>query len=112
MMGLGVYGCAQSVAGWAGEVVHWTPGSNDFNYNAGHFTALVWKGTTAVGCGMASCGPVSGQFVVCHFNPPGEDAHSSMPSRFAACACIVVGPCLAPGRVAPMPVDALLAGVT
>lgn len=45
----------------------------------GHFTAIVWKSTTAVGCGKAWCvnmpiGPQSwtGYYYVCNYSPPGN----------------------------------------
>jgi hypothetical protein len=43
--------------------------------NWGHFSQVVWKGTTAIGCGSAPCGPGtsigSGYFVACMYYPPG-----------------------------------------
>ena len=32
-----------------------------FGYGTGHFTQVVWKGSTELGCG------ISGVFVVCHY---------------------------------------------
>lgn len=43
----------------------------------GHFTAMVWKGTTEMGCGTAAC--PGGPYHVCRYNPPGN-----MPGGFAA----------------------------
>jgi hypothetical protein len=43
----------------------------------GHFTAMVWKGTTELGCGTAMC--PGGPYHVCRYNPPGN-----MPGGFAA----------------------------
>ncbi|HVU00252.1 MAG TPA: CAP domain-containing protein [Polyangiaceae bacterium] len=36
----------------------------------GHYTQLVWRDTTEVGCGVASCG--SSEIWVCNFKPPGN----------------------------------------
>ena len=36
----------------------------------GHFTQLVWKGSTQIGCGVASCGGQN--FWVCRYSPPGN----------------------------------------
>ncbi|MDO9190699.1 MAG: CAP domain-containing protein [Sulfurimicrobium sp.] len=37
----------------------------------GHYTQLVWKKTTAVGCGMAVCGSRD-QIWVCQYSPAGN----------------------------------------
>lgn len=36
----------------------------------GHYTQVVWRGTTHVGCGMASCG--NSEVWVCNYTPPGN----------------------------------------
>lgn len=59
----------ESVQGWAAEAPNYAPGS-DFTPAAAHFTQLVWKGSSQMGCGMADCGGT--RVVVCHFNAPGE----------------------------------------
>jgi hypothetical protein len=49
-----------------------TPG---WNPNAGHFTQVVWKGSTSVGCGAADCTGHSGvlpSYVVCRYAPAGN----------------------------------------
>lgn len=47
----------------------------------GHFTQIVWKSTTAVGCYTADCtqsglqnvqGPIALLFTVCNYAPPGN----------------------------------------
>ena len=43
----------------------------DLYFHAGgHFTAMVWKGTTELGCGTAAC--PGGLYHVCRYNPPGN----------------------------------------
>ncbi|KAK2077641.1 hypothetical protein QBZ16_004487 [Prototheca wickerhamii] len=75
-------GCAMAFQYW------YTNEQGVYNYNApgwqpsaGHFTQLVWKSTTQMGCGVAQCpgsswygGPIASpwHFVVCDFNPPGN----------------------------------------
>ena len=60
----------------AEEVVElWYEEIEDYDYNnpvytddTGHFTQVVWKETTEIGCGYnSSCG-----IYVCHYNPPGN----------------------------------------
>lgn len=50
-----------------------------FSEKTGHFTQLVWKATTDVGCGVADCsanlgesGKAFGWFLVCEYWPPGN----------------------------------------
>ena len=38
----------------------------------GHFTQLVWKSTTEVGCGRRWCGNSMGWYLVCEYSPPGN----------------------------------------
>ena len=51
--------------------------------SVGHFTQIVWKGTTKVGCATKVCQPLgnaaSGQalsFTVCNYGPPGTPPSS------------------------------------
>ena len=39
--------------------------------SCGHYTQIVWSGTSQVGCGMAVCGN-KGQIWVCNYRPPGN----------------------------------------
>ncbi len=38
----------------------------------GHYTQVVWKDTTSVGCGVAVCGSPKNQVWVCQYSPPGN----------------------------------------
>jgi hypothetical protein len=41
-----------------------------FSEQTGHFTQVVWKGTTAVGCGWAQCNGFV--LITCRYSPPGN----------------------------------------
>jgi uncharacterized protein YkwD len=68
----------RAVESWANE-------ASDFNYDTnqcrdmcGHYTQIVWRDSTRVGCGYADCNPVtgasfdSGRLWVCNYDPPGN----------------------------------------
>ncbi|KAG5950574.1 hypothetical protein E4U53_004824 [Claviceps sorghi] len=60
-----------SVAAWAEEAERYDDGRAGFAPETGHFTQLVWKNTTAVGCGRRLCGR-SGWYLVCEYWPRGN----------------------------------------
>ena len=64
---------------WTNEKKFYAPGTpipSDFrNFQAGHYTQMIWKGTTEIGCGKATIqtGDLKGWLViVCNYNPPGN----------------------------------------
>jgi hypothetical protein len=64
---------AQSVVdAWYKEVKDYSYGSPGFRSSTGHFTQVVWKGTTQVGCGVATCLWGSLRFWVCRYTPQGN----------------------------------------
>ena len=64
----------QAVDMWAGEknLYTWSPtySMTDFNAGSGHYTQLVWRTSTQVGCGSATCG--RSVVISCRFSPPGN----------------------------------------
>ncbi|ABN67684.2 predicted protein [Scheffersomyces stipitis CBS 6054] len=55
----------------------WYVEGDDYNYNAAtqwdHFTQVVWKGTTQLGCAYKDCSAENwGKYVICSYNPPGN----------------------------------------
>ncbi len=60
----------QVVDMWGNEVKDYNYATNTCRRVCGHYTQVVWKNTTEVGCGMVHIG---GQEVwVCNYNPPGN----------------------------------------
>ncbi|KAJ6463079.1 CAP domain-containing protein [Mycena vulgaris] len=69
----GDFSIAAAVKAWTDEVSEYNPSDPQ----PSHFTQVVWKGTTQVGCAVATCDnifPDSGpaQFYVCEYSPAGN----------------------------------------
>jgi len=71
----------EMIESWYDEVSLYdfnNPANGPPNYmRHGHFTQMVWKETTALGCGLRSCpggitGFRAGSLVVCRYAPPGN----------------------------------------
>ncbi|MGP6087665.1 CAP family protein [Antarctobacter jejuensis] len=61
-----------SVDGWYWcEIGQYQPGMG-FTYETGHYTQVIWRSTTQLGCAQASCGQQ--QVSVCHYSQPGNMA--------------------------------------
>lgn len=68
-LGLG-YSTTGVVDAWYSEI-------KEYNWNspsASHFTQVVWKSTTQLGCGYKQCGSYWGQYTICSYNPAGNFA--------------------------------------
>jgi uncharacterized protein YkwD len=63
-----------AVSNWAAEVAQYDPANPQYS----HFTQVVWKATTQVGCVIVTCGKElvaawsSAQYMVCEYNPAGN----------------------------------------
>lgn len=71
--GTGDYTIANGILGWTNEVTAYNPN----NPVASHFTQVVWKATTEIGCAVASCDNIfagygAANFYVCEYSPPGN----------------------------------------
>jgi len=61
------------VSWWYSEESKYDYANPGWQPEAGHFTQMVWKGTTEIGCGMALCSSGDWSHVwVCQYNPPGN----------------------------------------
>ena len=58
------------VAMWYDEVKGYSFQQPGFSMQTGHFTQVVWRSTTQVGCGMAQC--KGNDIWVCEYDPPGN----------------------------------------
>lgn len=67
-----------AVQSWYNEVVSYDYNNPGFSPATGHFTQVVWKGSTEVGCGAAQgTATMNGMrynayYVVCQYAPPGN----------------------------------------
>lgn len=55
---------------WYDEVKLYDFKSGGFSMETGHFTQLVWRGTTALGCAKSTCNGMD--LWVCEYDPPGN----------------------------------------
>ncbi len=62
------------VSTWYNEIAAYNYNNAVYSPGTGHFTQVVWRSTTSVGCGFAHCSGNYGNytFVVCRYNPPGN----------------------------------------
>lgn len=74
----GSFNGASAVTSWYNEIKDYNFTNPGFSGSTGHFTQLVWKSTTKVGCGLKLCsylqdaGFNDAYFLVCEYSPPGN----------------------------------------
>ncbi|KAG8735147.1 hypothetical protein FRC12_018201 [Ceratobasidium sp. 428] len=74
--GTGNYGAVDAVKGWTDEIKDYDPR----NPKPSHFTQVVWKSSTQLGCAVKQCPPGSifpakfgvAYYHVCEYTPPGN----------------------------------------
>ncbi|KAF7543962.1 hypothetical protein G7Z17_g10320 [Cylindrodendrum hubeiense] len=70
-LAIGYPNATASVEAWGDERDDYNFKRGKFSHGTGHFTQLVWKATTDVGCGRRLCGQ-SGWYLVCEYWPRGN----------------------------------------
>ncbi|KAM5353976.1 hypothetical protein ACJ41O_000626 [Fusarium nematophilum] len=70
-LAIGYPNVTASVEAWGDERDEYDFGDAEFSKETGHFTQLVWRDTTAVGCGRKLCGE-RGWYLVCEYWPRGN----------------------------------------
>jgi hypothetical protein len=76
---------SQMVDQWGAEQADFTPGifpnvAKDGNWqNVGHYTQVIWRATTQVGCGFATDTNGTWDYLVCQYTPPGNVEGEQVP---------------------------------
>ncbi|KAK1620610.1 hypothetical protein QYE76_026127 [Lolium multiflorum] len=64
---------AQAVGAWLAEQPQYNYWANSCNGRmCGHYTQIVWRQSTRVGCAMVECYNGKGTFITCNYDPPGN----------------------------------------
>ncbi|OTB01316.1 hypothetical protein M426DRAFT_323585 [Hypoxylon sp. CI-4A] len=71
-LALGCSDATSCVDMWASEVAEYDYGDPGFGETTGHFTQLVWRDTTDVGCGAKLCPGNGGWYLACEYWPRGN----------------------------------------
>jgi pathogenesis-related protein 1 len=74
--GTGDYTITDGINGWTSESSQYDPNNPTYS----HFTQVVWKSTTQLGCAVVTCPAGSifdasfgtAQYIACEYNPPGN----------------------------------------
>ncbi|KAF5760287.1 putative CAP domain-containing protein [Helianthus annuus] len=57
---------------WIDERLDYDYSKNECTAMCGHYTQVVWKNTTKVGCGKSRCTDGKSNMIVCNYDPPGN----------------------------------------
>ncbi|KAM0835489.1 hypothetical protein ACQ4PT_062891 [Festuca glaucescens] len=65
---------AQVVEKWADERPDYSYASNSCTAGrmCGHYTQIVWRNSTRIGCARVLCDRDAGVFITCNYSPPGN----------------------------------------
>jgi uncharacterized protein YkwD len=61
-----------AVTAWYDEISLYDYNSPGFSTQTGHFTQVIWKSSTKIGCGWKDCGSYYGQYSICQYWTPGN----------------------------------------
>lgn len=71
-LAMGYPSAENAIQGWYDEIKSYDFSSGQFSLSTGHFTQVVWKDTTQVGCHLYDCGSGKGGFLACEYYPAGN----------------------------------------
>ncbi|KAI9244541.1 CAP domain-containing protein [Sporodiniella umbellata] len=73
-LALGYRSWEGAIDGWYSEVTKYNYNNPGFGMSTGHFTQLVWKATTEIGCGVTNCPNLGSgqQMYTCSYKVPGN----------------------------------------
>ncbi|CAN6209246.1 unnamed protein product [Urochloa humidicola] len=68
------WSASDAVGSWVSEKQWYDHGSNTCaaGKTCGHYTQVVWRASTAIGCARVVCNNNGGVFITCNYNPPGN----------------------------------------
>ncbi|XP_052162636.1 pathogenesis-related protein PRB1-2-like [Oryza glaberrima] len=72
----GNWTAASAVSAWVSEKQWYNHTSNTCSapsgQSCGHYTQVVWRSSTAIGCARVVCNGSLGVFITCNYSPPGN----------------------------------------
>ncbi|OBA23308.1 PR-1-like protein [Metschnikowia bicuspidata var. bicuspidata NRRL YB-4993] len=68
----GYVGGAAPVDAWYDEISLYSYSKPGFSEATGHFTQLIWKSTTNLGCAMIACDNIWRQYTICEYSSAGN----------------------------------------
>ncbi|OAD75324.1 hypothetical protein PHYBLDRAFT_110785 [Phycomyces blakesleeanus NRRL 1555(-)] len=72
-LAMGYSSFTKAINGWYGEVSSYDFKKPGFGGTTGHFTQVVWKATTEVGCGVTTCANYgNARLYTCSYRQPGN----------------------------------------
>lgn len=66
------YSDEDTIDAWYNEIDKYSYNDPVFSESTGHFTQLVWKSSTKVGCASKQCGGSVGKYIICSYDPAGN----------------------------------------